>query len=297
MSTLEQKIAELARRQHGYVRRAQLLRLGLGEEAIRYRVKLGRLLPVYAGVYAVGHKPTSYIDRAAAAVLACGDGAALSHCSAACLWGFLKPWSVPFHVTAPEAHRRQGIVVHRCRSLTRADIRSHQGLRVTSPARTVLDVAPALDERRRRRMVNDAQHTYLQLSALADAIERFPHHPGAKLLGRYVDHPAGPSRSDWEDDFVAYCERYGLPRPVINARVHGYEVDAWFPEHRVVVELDSWRFHKTRDQFEHDRDKDAALLAHDIVTVRITWEHRHAHPAREAARLQAILDQRQRRAA
>src|SRR5438270_6734894 len=106
-------IANLANRQRGYVTRQQLLKLGLGPDAIRYRVRIGRLIPVYAGVYAVGHLPTSCIDRAAAAILACGNGAALGHHSAACLWGFLKPWRVPFHVTALSAHRRQGIIVHR----------------------------------------------------------------------------------------------------------------------------------------------------------------------------------------
>ncbi len=288
----ENGIVALAHRQHGYITRAQLLGLGLTRHAIEYRVAIARLIPVYAGIYAVGHVPTNPIDRAAGAILASGPRAALSHTSAATLWGWLRPWETPFHVTAPTRHRRAGIIVHLSTSLTRADFRTHLGIRVTSPARTALDVAPTLDQRRLPRLLGDAQHSYLRLEALNDVLERFPRHPGAGPLNRYLDSSRGPSRSDWEEQFPEFCARHGLPQPVINARVHGYEVDAWFPEHQVAVELDSWGFHSDRGAFEHDRDKDAHLLQFGIETVRITWRRIRTSPAREAERLHRILERR-----
>src|SRR6185437_6672141 len=96
---IDRLIAVLAGRQHGYVTRAQLLALGLTPKSIRWRVQTGRLIPVYAGVYAVGYVRRTPVARACAAVLACGEGAALSHGSAASLWGFDKHWNPPFEVT------------------------------------------------------------------------------------------------------------------------------------------------------------------------------------------------------
>src|SRR5437588_7725733 len=132
---IDRRIAALAKRQRGHVKRGQLLAMGLGAEAIRYRIKIGRLIPAYAGVYAVGHRPTLPPDRAYGALLACGPGAVLSHGTAAAAWGVFKRWEVPFEVTAPCVHRRRGMRVHRA-SLERRDITVQLGLRVTSAART-----------------------------------------------------------------------------------------------------------------------------------------------------------------
>ena len=289
---IERSIATLARRQHGWVRRSQLLALGLGAEAIRHRTSTGRLIPVYAGIYAVGHVPSNPVDQAAGAILACGPKAALSHESAATLWGWRKPWRLPFHVIAPSGHERRGIIAHRSTALIRADFRTHLGVRVTSPARTALDTAPTLNDRQLRRMLSDARHSYLTLDALIDVVERFPRHPGACTLERYVETSPRASRSDWEDGFPVFCVHHGLPNPILNVRVHGYEVDAWFPDHKVAVELDGWDFHRDRDAFERDRERDAHLLQFGIETVRITWERIHTSPIREANRLHRILERR-----
>ena len=139
---IEKAIATLARTQHGYVTRWQLLHLGLGRRAIEYRVTIGSLIPVYAGVYAVGHIPLGQEANAHAAVLACGDGAVLSHGSAAALWKYIKHWPRQVDVTAPVDRRRRGIKVHRSKTLTRRDIARQLGVPVTSPARTVFDMAP-----------------------------------------------------------------------------------------------------------------------------------------------------------
>ena len=291
--TIDRRIAALAKRQRGYVSRAQLMKLGLGAKAVDYRIKSGRLLPVYAGVYAVGHLPTLPQDRAFGALLACGPGAVLSHGSAATVWAVFKRWEMPFEVTARSAHRRSGLRVHRT-SLHRAEITRQLGLRVTSPARTVLDVAPRLTDRALRRALNELQRSgHLRMHEVASVLARCPRHPGAGPLRPLLDTSDGLTRSGFEDDFLAFTTRFGLPRPRLNVLVHGYEVDAWFPQARVIVELDGWRDHSRRDRFESDRDRDAEMLARGIVTVRITWERFVRVPAREAERLGRILRSRE----
>jgi very-short-patch-repair endonuclease len=290
---IDRAIAALAGRQRGFVTRVQLLLIGLGPGAIDYRIRRGWLIPVYTGVYAVGHRPISPIDRAAAAVLACGDGAVLSHSSAAALWGFVKRWRMPFETTARHALRRSGICVHRSRALTHADIRILLGIRVTSPARTVLDVAPTLDAKALTRMVNEGLlSNYLRHAALAELLDRQPRHPGAKRLRAFVESAAGPTRSQLEDEFLAFTRRFGLPRPEMNVRVAGYEVDALFRAERVIVELDGYSFHSSRAAFERERERDANMLAAGFETLRATWERLRRAPVREADRLQRILEAR-----
>ena len=268
---IEKAIVALAHRQHGYVTRAQLLGLGLTRHAIEYRVAITRLIPVYAGIYAVGHVPANPIDRAAGAILTCGPKAALSHASAATLWGWLRPWRTPFHVTAPTRHRRAGIIVHLSTSLIRADFRTQRGHPRHEPgpdgSRRRPDPRPAPaapSARRRPAQLPPARGAERRARALPPPPRRRPTQPLPRQQPR-------PEPLGLGGEFPEFCARYGLPQPVINARVHGYEVDAWFPEHRVAVELDGWEFHRDRGAFEHDRDKDAHLLQFGIETVRITW--------------------------
>jgi Transcriptional regulator, AbiEi antitoxin len=298
VDALEASIAAVAAKQFGYITRAQLLAIGLGPAAIKYRVKIGRLTPVYAGVYGVGYVNRTPVARACAAVLACGRRAALSHGSAATLWGFNKHWDVPFEVIAPTVRARDGVKVHRSRVLRRRDITRQHGIRVTSPARTVLDYVPRLSEKRVRRVVNDGlRGPHLHLDDLGDVLRRNPTHPGTKRLLRFVEDPSGPTNSPLEDDFVEFAKRYGLPAPVTNTWLGGYEVDILYPAERVIVEVDGFDFHSDRDSFERDRDRDANMLEADYLTVRVTKERMSHTPGREARRLNAILDRRRRRAA
>jgi Transcriptional regulator, AbiEi antitoxin/Protein of unknown function (DUF559) len=291
VEALDKAIALIAGRQFGYITRTQLLAIGLGPHAIKYRVKVGRLIPVYAGVYAVGTVNRTPLGRATAAVLACGEHAVLSYGSAASLWGFNKYWDMPLEVTAPTVRKHKGIKVHRSRTLARSDITKQLGVRVTTPERTALDIAPRLTDKRLRRVVNDARHAgYVHLDALADVLARNPTHPGAKRLRPFVETPSNPTRSGLEDEFAVFCTRYGLPTPVTNTHLLGYEVDALFPVERVIVEIDGRRFHE--DTFESDRDRDADMLAAGIVTVRITDKRMNHNPEHEARRLNKILEAR-----
>jgi hypothetical protein len=203
------------------------------------------------------------------------------------LWGLWQRWELPMHVAIPSDRRHTGVVVHCLRGLAARDIRMQHDLRATSPARTLLDMARHMSEAALKRRVNEARRAeVLTLGDVADVIERFPRHPGAKLLSPLLDVKGGPTRSEWEDAFPAWCRQHKLPAPVMNAVVAGYEVDALFPDEKVIVELDSWEYHKDRSSFESDRERDAATLAAGFVTVRITWGRM---TAAEAARLHTIL--------
>ena len=277
--------------------RDQLRELGLTDNGIAHRVKTGRLHRVHTGVYAVGRPPRTALERASAAVLACGPGTVLSHTSALALWGLRTKWPGRFEVIVPGDRRPPGIKVHRAKLAPR-DIRRHNGIRVTSPARTLLDCAPRLSEKALTRAVNEARRSAgLRLRDLEDVVERNPKHAGAGRLKALAGLRGGPTRSQWEDEFPAFCRRHGLPEPVMGAVVAGVEVDALFPDQKLIVELDSWEFHSDRAAFERDRERDATTLLSGHATVRVTWERMHRRPATEAARLHKLLQQRGRQAA
>jgi very-short-patch-repair endonuclease len=272
------------------VTRQQLLALGLGPAAIAYRAKHGKMFREHDGVYSLGRPARTPHEHASAAVLACGPGAALSHTSALALWGIAGKLEAPFHVAVPRNRRPAGIRTHQLRGLQRRDVTNWLGIRTTTLARTLLDCAPKLPERRRTRAVNDALRSpYLSREQLADVVERNPHHHGARLLRPFVTRHDGPTRSELEDAFLALCHDYQLPEPLLNTKVNGYEVDAFFPDHNLIVELDGWGFHNTRQAFEDDRTRDVDALAHGLATVRITHKRMTEEPATEAARLRQIL--------
>jgi very-short-patch-repair endonuclease len=275
-------LAELAARQHGAVARWQLLALGFDARAISYRLKVGRLHLLHRGVYAVGHRPPSPLTTAMAAVLACGRDAALSHRSAAALWRIVPRWYSPTDVTSPRDRRHKGIRVHRSPN---ADTTTHHGIRVTTPARTLLDLADVLDDRSLSRAVNEAQ--VLRLVNPAELTSLLTRSPGRRTSRVTLER--GATRSHLEDDFVRFLKRHRLPTPELNQQIAGHEVDAVFRDQRLVVELDSRQFHATPNAFEQDRDRDADLLNAGFSTLRITDKRLKEDQAKEARRLKTIL--------
>jgi hypothetical protein len=281
----------VALRQQGSVTYEQLLECGVTARMIAQRYQAGRLYRVHLGVYSVGRPPQTPIEKASAAVLACGPRAALSHLGALALWGFANRWPTSFDAIVQSDRRPAGIATHQYSKLTKADFRTHFGVRTTSPARTLLDSAPRLNDKQRTRTINDALRTpFLTEEQLTDVCTRFPHHPGARLIATVVH--GDRTRSPLEDDFPAFCRRYGLPQPIINTKVAGHEVDALFERQKLIVELDGWEFHKDRQAFESDRNRDADTLQAGYATIRITRERIDHRPAAEAARLKTILDSR-----
>jgi hypothetical protein len=280
----------LAAKQAGNITRGQLLELGLDDDAIRYRVKVGRLYRVFRGVYSVGRRPITIQEWASAAVLACGPGAALSHGSAMVLWGYWRHWDTPIEVTVVGDRRTKGIRVHRSTTLHRRDQSTQLGVRVTTPAQTALDMSPRLNDKQLKRAVSNMLNSlWASEDRFAETLARHPSAPGARRIAKLIGLPGTPTRSGWEDGFPAFCAAHGLPAPVMGAPVCGYLVDALFVRERVIVELDSWAFHKDKIAFETDRERDADALAHGFVTVRMTWERIEQRPQREAHRLRRIL--------
>lgn len=228
-----------------------------------------------------------------AAVLACGPGAVLSHGSALTLWGIWRRWDMPFDVTVNGHRRPNGVNLHR-NKLHRQEVTRHAGIPVTTLARALLDQAPRTRPKSINRWINNGRLDHdLRLEHLRDVVRRHPRHPGAKKLKAVMGIATQrPTRSDFERSFPHFFERHGLPQPEMNYRLGKHELDAFFPEERVIVELDSWPFHSSRTSFEGDRDQDADTLALGLVTVRITDERYEHAPDEEAARLRRILELR-----
>ncbi len=186
---LARRIEEIARWQGGHVTRAQLYALGLSRRAVEHRMANGQLIRAHHGVYAVGHLPTSPIDQAHGALLAVGERSALAAETALALWRADRTWPHPFELISPRDIRLAHLTVHRSSTLLTRDIRRVQGLRVTSPARTALDLAPRFTSKELTGIVNDLRVVNkLKVHQLRDVVARNPRHPGAAhlrdLLGR-----------------------------------------------------------------------------------------------------------------
>ena len=289
----EQRLAALAKRQHGVVARRQLRALGLGPGAIDSRLRFGRLHAVHRGVYAVGHAGLNQRGIWLAAVLAHGESAVLSHLSAAALWGLLGP-AQPTDVTSTHSRPgRRGIRLHR--ATVHPDERAiRHGIPVTSVARTLLDVAELSPERRLRRAYEEADRLGLLNRAAFERVrERGRGRRGLAAIGHLVaEERSGATRSSLEDLFVALCHTHSLPVPAVNASLLGFEVDALWPEQRLVAELDGFAFHRHRAAFERDRARDAALQAAGYRVVRFTHRRLDREPGAVAGELRSLLSGR-----
>jgi very-short-patch-repair endonuclease len=230
-----------------------------------------------------------------AAVLACGPDAALSHASAAALWGMRRGEPTVIDVTARRTGRkRPGIRIHRPRRP--AETTTHDRIRVTTPARTILDMAAILTASRLEALLNQAEIRELTHYPALDALARAnPGHRGAAKLQRTLSsYHAGSDidRSDLEILFAETCRAHDLPTPRINQPVAGKEVDFLFADERLIVEVDSWRYHKTRRAFEDDRARDVLTTAAGYRTLRFTDRQLTGRPEHVANAIHAVLADR-----
>jgi very-short-patch-repair endonuclease len=286
-------IATLATMQYGVVSRAQLLAAGIGPGAIATRLKRHQLLPLHRGVYAVGHTALVPLAREMAAVLACGPGAVLSHWAAAWVWRLLELEYDLIEVTVPRTNRRRpGLRIHRSRSLGAEDVCMHRGIPVTTPARTLLDLADVAPARDLERAFDEAMTQRLTShAALVAVVERSHGHRGTGKLRDLLTRSEEPAltRSEAEERFLALLREAGLPAPEVNASVGAYLADFAWRERRLVVEVDGYRFHSSRAAFERDRRRDAELNAAGFRVVRITWRQLVEEPVAVIARLARAL--------
>ncbi len=249
----DRAIAELATRQHGIVAVRQLALAGIDRHAVDRRCRAGRLHRLHRGVYAVGHRGLSQEGCWMAAILACGRGAALSHRSAAALWGLLPVAAGAIEIAIPGLGgraKRRGIRIHRSATLTAEQIAYHKGIAVTNPARTIADLGRTASAPVLRRAIREADVLGLDLPAQLKPDQ---------------------TRSELEHRFLGLCRRQRLPQPEVNARVGGLRVDFLWRRQRLIVETDGYRFHRGRQAFEDDRARDLELRLHGYDVLRFSY--------------------------
>ena len=288
----DRAIAAIAARRHGVVTLGELAAAGLGRGAVAHRVAERRLTRLHRGVYLVGPL-TGPLSREVAAVLALGPGAMLSHRSAAALWGFVPPWRGDVDVTVPgrKVRHRGGVRAHRTDRMPPTDVGQREGLPVTAPARTLLDLASVLPRCDLERAVEQAQ--VLRRVTRAQLEARVEGEPGraaasVRALLRSGDEPSF-TRSEAEAELLRLIRAARLPAPETNVRIGGYEVDFLWRAQRLVVEVDGFAYHSTREAFERDRRKDADLQARGLRTTRLTYRQIAKEPHATIAALTRLL--------
>lgn len=247
-----ERIAAIAAMQRGRVARRQLLKAGTSYAAIRRRIRRGYLHPLHPGVFAVGH------------VL----------------------------VAADSAPRLAGVRVHRTRNLDAADVRIRQGLPVTAPARLLLDLADIGSDRQIELAFNELLvQRLLRLGDVTELLKRANGRHRAGILRSLVADQSAPtvSRFEAEKILLGLLRTAQLPTPQTNARLLGFEVDFLWPHHRLVVEFDSFQFHRTRRALERDRGKAGILIAAGYIPMRVTWRQLQDEPYALVARIATAL--------
>ena len=284
------RLAAVASRQHGCVRIDQLGACGLDHAAVARRVRKGHLHRVHNGVYAVGHPALTLDGRFAAAVLAGGRGANLSHWAAAALAGLVR-WdddrAIDITVRGSGSRRRAGIRFHRARALDPRDTTRIRGIPATTPARALLEIAPQLSDRRLKRLVRQAQAEQLaNVRQIAETLGRANGHRATGRLAALVADGPAPTRSAHEDIVLDLILRAGFERPHVNERYSAttYIPDFRWPAQRLILEVDS-PWHDGRLAHELDAERQAELEAAGERILRTTLEQATHSPRRLAARL------------
>ncbi len=290
-------LADLAAAQHGVVSRRQLLASGVSGRIIEGRIARGILLPLHRGVYAVGHRPASSNGWWLAAVLACGTGAVLGGRSAAALWVLRASDGHRPEVTAAHTLVRAGVASRRI-DLPAEERTVHDAIPVTTPMRTLVDLAGRLDRAALAKAINEAEVQRRFDGRELDRLLR--RHPRARGTGRLrailadLDVGSGRTESELERRFLPFLDAHELPHPLINEeiRLPGFapKVDCQWAGRHLAVELDGRATHHTRAAFESDRTRDRRLTAAGWRVVRITWRELDVRPGEVAAHLRALLE-------
>lgn len=288
-------MARIATRQYGVISLAQLVDLGLTRQAVAARARDGRLHRVHRGVYAVGHRHLTRNGRWLAAVLAAGPTAALSHRHALALWE-LRPHpagAIDITVVSRGRRHRAGIRFHCVRSLAPDDRTIRDGIPVTSVARALLDYASTASAQQLRTVIEAAERLeLLDGRAIQDILDRSPGRATRRLRAALAEiTDAVPwTRSELEREFLTLVREAGLPEPQVNVSVLGDDADFFWPHARLVVEADSWGFHRTRARFEEDRRRDTRRQLHGLRAIRITQRRIHTERIRVQAELRALIE-------
>jgi len=290
-ATRERRLAELASRQHGVLTRRQLLDAGLSSRTIERRVERRQLRRLHRGVFFSGDSPPGIRARWLGGVLACGDGALLSHRSAGGLWGLVGIQSRSIEISSGSGRGQPNLIVHEC-GIGPEDRTAVDGIPVTTVARTLFDLSEVLDADRLEKAFEEADRLrLLEMSALESVCARSPGRRALKPIRRLIDLARSPEmgRTPLEDRVLALCREHSLPPPATNVELLGHEVDALWPSERLVVEADGYGFHAHRAAFERDRARDAARQAAGYRVVRLTHRRLEQEPKEVAAELRRLL--------
>jgi very-short-patch-repair endonuclease len=282
-------IRRVAERQHGNVTREQLHAIGLSRGDVQERHEQGWLIRRHTGVYAVGHVPSTRESRWLAAVLALGVGAVLSHTAAGVLWRLLRGTAAIEVIVPTTAGRpkRDGIVVHR-QQLPENHATVHRGIPVTTPIRTLLDLASVLSLNALAKCFEQAQVAlHIPPAPLAAEVISRPRQRGNAKLRQILLGAVDPAdvRSVLELRFLRLCATHGIPRPQVNVRIEGWTPDFLWPELGLVVETDGYEFHRTTAARRRDAAKDEFLRGIGLTVLRLTWAHVTERPSATAARV------------
>jgi len=298
----DEELADVATRQGGVVSLDQLREVGISPRAASYRSGAGRLHRVHRAVYAVGHRSVGRVEALRAAVLACGEGAIVSHGTAAAFWGLWDDRPTLIDVTVPcEAGRKiDGIRCRRCRYPQEEEVVDRAGVACTSPARTIVDLAGMVGLATLRRTVERAAVLkLLDLHALDRSRAYAKGRRGLRGLAavladwRTTDGAVPDVRSDFEAMVLPRLVAMGLPRPVCNKTLRvGTErlmVDFLWEEQGVVVETDGAATHQTPVAFQRDRRRDQLLVAAGYRVPRVTWNQMRRELDQVVARIARTL--------
>jgi very-short-patch-repair endonuclease len=290
------RIGEFARRQHGVVTLAQLQLAGLSTSAVGKRVRRGRLHRIHRGVYAIAPTRLTTHGRVIAAVLAYGDRAVASHRAAGGILGLGtgNRASVEVSVPVPAVRSRPGIDAHASPTLRPEDVIRRDGIPCTTVAGTLLDLADAVPLRQLERAVGQAERLRIfDLAAIEDVLACANGRRGAGVLRRLLDgirDEPGLTESDLEERFLELVRDAGLPAPAVNEWVvvddgPAIRADFLWRAQRLIVEVDGWASHGTRDGFERDRLRDQRVRLAGWDVLRFT----HRQVFREGSRVMSTV--------
>jgi len=288
--TVEQVLARIGSSAHGVVTRADLLDAGLSADEIFQRLRTGALLPEHRGVYRVGHRAPSVEARYLAVVRACGEGAFLSHQAGAHLLYLIKGPPPPPQVTAPTERRVPDVVVRRSRRLRAEDGTIWRGVPVTTVPYTLVDLASVLSVNDLARACHEAGVRYRTTPRAVDTVlARRPNAPGAGNLRSILHGDVRVTLSALEKRFLGRLTEMGLALPQTNRPAGGRRVDCRWPDRRLTVELDSYRYHHSRHAWEQDRRRAREARARGDEFRRYTWGDVFEEPRLMLVELCALL--------
>jgi very-short-patch-repair endonuclease len=290
--------SDLAGRQKGVVHHRQLIAAGLDRGAIRRLIEGGFLHPLHRAVYAVGHRALPPFAMEQAAILACGDGSLVSHRSALYLWGLLNPAPKVVDITVHRRCRAKDAIRLHHGPVHPRHVRTRHGLPVTSPALSLIDFAAQATVDELDDAVAEARaHRLIREGELEKTVEQASQRRGAARMRAFLTAEGEPgiTRSRAERRFRRLLREAGLPQPKTNVRLAcGVTPDFLWEAERVVVEVDSWKFHGHRRAFEGDRKKSIILTDAGYLVIRITWKQFTKETLWLIAHLARALDRRAR---